>query len=47
MLSKPLTTLPVPFVICILSTQVPGINDKPKTCEAPLTIGMFSSVIKI
>ena len=30
-LSKPLTTLPEPLVICILSTQVPGINDNPYT----------------
>src|SRR3970040_2705807 len=44
-LSYPLTTLPAPFVIWILSTQVPGVNDKPYACEAPRTDGTFSSVI--
>jgi hypothetical protein len=41
-LSKPFTTEPAPFVICMLSTQVPGVKLKPKVCAAPLIDGMFS-----
>ena len=46
-LSKPLTTLPVPLVTWILSIQGPGVYVSPYTWEAPLTKGIFSWVIII
>ena len=47
MLSKPLTTLPAPFVIWILSIRGPGVKVSPYACAAPRTLGIFSSATKI